>query len=109
MTPGEISAFAVAAFTALAFLVQTMKYRDDRRKDAMEDGARVQEMLNAKISLNDAWQRIREIDGKVNNTNVDMAEMKSDIKHLVSSVEAIGSKLDNFIQHCIDAPNGIAR
>lgn len=68
------------------------------KEESMQDeGKRQQEQRQLAQMLSDAQHKISELEGRIQQSDVNMAEIKVEIKHISAAVERIEKKLDSRV------------
>ena len=75
-------------------LIAFMAYRLDKKKDLTDEGRRLQQLSDLDKALIEARADIRNLESRINNTDVGMGEIKTDIKHIMDALTRIEGKLE---------------
>lgn len=88
----------IAGISALASLTAIVTFLGNRRKLAMEEGARQQIIKQIRCDLDRAYTKIHDSEGKFSEAAGDMRELKTDVKHILTAIVALGEKLDRHVE-----------
>ena len=88
----------IAGISALASLAAVATFLGNRRRAAMEEGARKQIIAQIRCDLDRAYAKIHDIEGKFTEAAGDMRELKTDVKHILAAIVALGEKLDRHVE-----------
>jgi len=70
------------------------------KEESMQDeGRRQQEQQQLARMLSDAQHKIAELEGRIQQSDVNMSEIKVEIKHISAAVERIEKKLDSRVDN----------
>ena len=94
VTESELIAIIVAFISFLAFIFQFLKYQEDKRKDTIEDGVRLERMERLTQDMERIRLDLKDLENRINASVPETAEMKNDIKHIMESLARIEGKLE---------------
>ena len=82
-------AIGVSLLSAAVSLTALLNFFAAKRRDAMAQGAKDQQLQNLKADLERAFEKIRHIEGCVHITDIDLAGLRKDIEYIKASVDEI--------------------
>lgn len=84
----------LAIASLLGTLIVVERFRNDKRATAVNDGKK--EQLNAQVreDIVDLKKRVNILEDKFNANNIDLAEIKRDMKYVLEGLGKIEKKLD---------------
>lgn len=78
----------------LGTLIVIERFRIDKRASAMNDGKREQVNTQLRDDITDLKKRVSTLEEKFNASNIDLAEIKRDMKYVLEGLGKIEKKLD---------------
>ena len=75
------------------------KFAESKRINAMQEGRRQQEVEQLRKDLTSAHDKIRDLEKEHRCFDIDLAEVKSDVKHILVLLEKIEKRLENGTTH----------
>jgi len=80
-------------------VIAIYKFAESKRERAMQEGRRQQEIEQLRKDLTNAHDKIRDLEKETRCFDLDLTEVKSDVKHILSVLEKIERKLENGNPH----------
>jgi len=84
----------VGIASLLGTLIVIERFRIEKRTTAMNDGKREQANTQLKDDITDLKKRVSILEDKFNASNIDLAEIKRDMKYVLEGLGKIEKKLD---------------
>jgi len=88
----------IAGISALTSLIAVLTFLGNRRRAAMEEGARQQIIKQIRCDLDQAYAKIHDIETNLSTASGDMRELKTDVRHILNAIERLESKIDGRIE-----------
>lgn len=84
------------AIAALVAIFAALAYAHTRRDIAVAEGKRQQELATLEKELEAVASRVSCLEAKVGATDVDLAEIKTDLKHVLGDISKLFDKIDSM-------------
>lgn len=88
----------LSTILAIASLIGTLividRFRSDKRTTAVNDGRKEQVNAQVREDIVDLKKRVNILEEKFNASNIDLAEIKRDMKYVLEGLGKIEKKLD---------------
>lgn len=75
-------------------LIAIYGFYNQRRAYAMEQGKKQADITQLRRDLDHAFEKIHSLEESGRCTDIDLAELRTDMKHVISSLERIEKKLE---------------
>ena len=75
-------------------LIAIYKFIESKRTNIMQEGRRQQEIEQLRKDLTQAHDKIRDLEKETRCFDLDLAEVKGDVKHILDSLARIERKLE---------------
>jgi hypothetical protein len=80
-------------------IIAISRFYSDRRDRAVEEGKMKGEIAQLRKDLDAAYINIRGLETNARCVDIDLAEVKSDVKHILDALERIERKLESGVTH----------
>jgi hypothetical protein len=80
-------------------IIAISRFYSDRRDRAVEEGKMKGEIAQLRKDLDSANLNIRGLESNARCVDIDLAEVKSDVKHILDALERIERKLESVNPH----------
>jgi uncharacterized Tic20 family protein len=84
----------LAIASLLGSLIVIERFRSDKRAVAVNDGRKEQVNMQVREDIVDLKKRVNVLEEKFNANNIDLAEIKRDMKYVLEALGKIEKKLD---------------
>ena len=81
----------------LGSILAVLAWVDSRRKAAVSEGKHVQTVDQLKEDLNRCHEKLRNLGDRLNTSDVNVGEIKADIRHILDAITRVEGKLDGHI------------
>jgi septal ring factor EnvC (AmiA/AmiB activator) len=80
-------------------VIAIYKFAESKKERAMQEGRRHQEIEQLRKDLTNAHDKIRDLEKETRCFDLDLAEVKGDVKHILLVLEKIEKRLENGSPH----------
>jgi hypothetical protein len=80
-------------------IIAISRFYSDRRDRAVEEGKMKGEIVQLRKDLDAAYVKMRDLETNARCVDIDLAEVKSDVKHIIDALERIERRLENGPPH----------
>jgi hypothetical protein len=80
-------------------VIAILKFYADRRDRAVEEGKMKGEIAQLRKDIDAAYINIRSLEANARCVDIDLTEVKSDVKHILDALVRIERKLENGSAH----------
>lgn len=100
----SITAFIALLVSGVSFaasVVAILRYALQRRSLVLDEGRREEIIEQLKEEIVEARKRIRELEERLSDYDIDLAEIKTDVKHILRSVDEIRKYINDRSGKCL--------
>ena len=80
-------------------IIAISRFYSDRRDRAVEEGKMKGEIVQLRKDLDAAYIKMRDLETNARCVDIDLAEVKSDVKHIIDALDRIERRLENGPAH----------
>jgi predicted nucleic acid-binding Zn-ribbon protein len=91
------------AVAILGAVLAILAWLDSKRRAAMAEGKHVKEVEQLQVDLTRCHEKLRSLESRVNSSDVNVGEMRADLRHILDAIGRIEGKLDGHISKEADA------
>jgi uncharacterized protein YlxW (UPF0749 family) len=74
-------------------LIAVASFATQRKKAAMDEGRRLADIGQLRKDLDRAFEKVHALEASRSCTDIDIAELKTDMKHVIAALERIENRL----------------